>query len=373
MEQNKVEREKEYLYWLCQIPGIGAVSMARMWERFHSFERIYNIEGTQMTAMGILPKKAGEAFDRWKERLAEEKENYGRLKEKKIRFVSVLDEEYPKRLKDIYDFPMALYVKGKLPKDQMPSAAIIGARGCTSYGLQVARMLGKRLGEAGVQVISGMALGIDGAGHQGALDGEGSTFAVLGCGADICYPQRNWHLYCQIPDKGGIISEFPVGEQALPQHFPMRNRIISGLADVIVVVEAKERSGSLITADLGLEQGKEVFAVPGMITSRLSMGCNQLIRQGASIVTDPEDILEFLRISERQNLNQNLNLREKNENGLAKREKMVYSCLDFQPKFIDQIVLESGLPVEEALGLLLELEWKGFILQPAGHYYVKKL
>ena len=257
MEQNKVEREKEYLYWLCQIPGIGAVSMARMWERFHSFERIYNIEGTQMTAMGILPKKAGEAFDRWKERLAEEKENYGRLKEKKIRFVSVLDEEYPKRLKDIYDFPMALYVKGKLPKDQMPSAAIIGARGCTSYGLQVARMLGKRLGEAGVQVISGMALGIDGAGHQGALDGEGSTFAVLGCGADICYPQRNWHLYCQIPDKGGIVSEFPVGEQALPQHFPMRNRIISGLADVIVVVEAKERSGSLITADLGLEQGKD--------------------------------------------------------------------------------------------------------------------
>ncbi len=369
MEQNKIEREKEYLYWLCQIPGIGAVSMAKMWGMFHSFERIYNIEGTQLISMGILSQKAGKAFDGWKRKIEEEGTNYKRLKEKGIRFVSVLDEEYPKRLKDIYDFPMALYVKGRLPDDRIPSAAIIGARNCTSYGRQTAQILGRCLGEAGVQVISGMALGIDGAGHQGALDGKGSTFAVLGSGVDVCYPQRHWQLYCQIWEKGGILSEFPMGEPALPQHFPMRNRIISGLADVIVVVEARERSGSLITADLGLEQGKEIYAVPGMITSQLSLGCNQLIRQGAAIVTAPEDILEFFRINEKQKIK----LGEKNENGLAKKEKMLYSCLDFQPKFFDQIVLESGLPVEEVMSLLMELEWKGFILQPASHYYVRRL
>ena len=369
MEQKKIEKEKEYLYWLCQIPGIGAVSMARMWELLGSFERIYNIEGTRLVDMGILPRKAGGAFDRWKGKLGEERKRYGELKERGIRFVSVMDGEYPRRLRSIYDFPMALYVKGRLPEDTVPSAAIIGARNCTSYGRQVARMLGKRLGEAGIQIISGMALGIDGAGHQGALDGKGSTFAVLGSGVDVCYPRSHWPLYCQIPEKGGILSEFPVGEQALPQHFPMRNRIISGLSDAIVVVEARERSGSLITADLGLEQGKEIFAVPGMITGPLSLGCNQLIRQGASVVTAAEDILEFFRLNEKQNLK----LGENNENGLVKKEKMLYSCLDFQPKYFDQVVVESGLPVEEVMCLLTELEWKGLILQPDSHYYVKKM
>lgn len=368
-KQMNLEREKEYLYWLCQIPGIGAISMARLWEHFRSFERIYNIEGMQFVSMGILSSKAGAYFDSWKGKLEEEKRHYQQLQEKGIRFVSVLDQEYPKRLTYIYDFPMALYVKGKMPVDHIPSAAVIGARNCTSYGRQVAKILGKRLGESGIQIISGMALGIDGAGHEGALEGNGCTFAVLGSGVDVCYPQRHWPLYCRIPENGGILSEFPLKTEALPRHFPMRNRIISGLADIIIVVEAKEKSGSLITADLGLEQGKEIFAVPGMITSSLSLGCNQLIRQGASVVTAIEDILEFFQINQKQNRN----LDEKNENGLAKKEKMLYSCLDFHPKFLDQLVVESGLPVEEVMGILLELEWKGFLLQPASHYYVKKL
>ena len=141
------------------------------------------------------------------------------------------------------------------------------------------------------------------------------------------------------------------------------------VSNVSVVVEARERSGSLITADLGLEQGKEIFAVPGMITGPLSLGCNQLIRQGASVVTAAEDILEFFRLNEKQNLK----LGENNENGLVKKEKMLYSCLDFQPKYFDQVVVESGLPVEEVMCLLTELEWKGLILQPDSHYYVKKM
>ena len=256
-------------------------------------------------------------------------------------------------------------MKGELPKDEIPSVAVIGARGCTSYGMQVAGLLGRELGGAGIQIVSGLALGIDGAGHQGALDAGGKTFGILGSGVDVCYPKGHWRLYEQMQRQGGVISEFPLGMTPYASHFPMRNRLISGLSDVIIVVEAREKSGSLITVELGLEQGKEVYAVPGQITDALSSGCNQLIRQGAGILTSPEDILDYFQIGKK------LRLREKNENGLAKNEKMVYSCLDFHPKYIDRVVEESGLPLGEVMTLLLELEEKGVIQQPVNHYYVK--
>jgi len=366
---NEVERERQYLYWLCQVPVLGAVSIRRLWERFKSFERIYNIEGMEFVKERLLSESAAVCLDRCRADFFKYQEEYFRLKERGIRFLTALDEEYPARLKNIYDYPMGLYVKGRVPRDDIPSVAIIGARNCSSYGQQAAGMLGEELSREGIQIISGMALGIDGAGHQGALAAGGSTFAVLGSGVDVCYPKRHWTMYCQIPQNGGILSEFRLGEQARPQHFPMRNRIISGLSDAIVVVEARERSGSLITVELGLEQGKEIFAVPGMMTDELSKGCNQLIRQGASIVTSPQDILEYFQI----NSHKKLRLHEKNEFGLAKNEKMVYSCLDFQPKFFDQVVRESDLPVEEVMTLLMDLELRGMILQPANHYYVKKI
>ena len=278
-----------------------------------------------------------------------------------------MDEDYPNRLRELYDWPAGLYVKGELPRDEIPSVAVIGARDCTSYGMQVAGLLGRELGGAGIQIVSGLALGIDGAGHQGALDAGGKTFGILGSGVDVCYPKGHWRLYEQMQRQGGVISEFPLGMTPYASHFPMRNRLISGLSDVIIVVEAREKSGSLITVELGLEQGKEVYAVPGQITDALSSGCNQLIRQGAGILTSPEDILDYFQIGKK------LRLREKNENGLAKNEKMVYSCLDFHPKYIDRVVEESGLPLGEVMTLLLELETKGYIQQPVNHYYVKKL
>lgn len=368
-ESRKQEIEKEYLYWLCRIPGIGAVTIRRLWQQFQSFEQIYHTEGSWLAKQRFLTETAAGRLDAAKGNLPEALEEYRRLPEKGIRFVSILDGEYPGRLRNIYDFPMGLYVKGSFPKDDVPSAAIIGARGCSNYGIQVARMLAGELGRAGVQVVSGMALGIDGAGHQGVLEGEGSTFAVLGSGVDVCYPRQHWALYCQIPQRGGVISEFCLRQPARPQNFPMRNRIISGLSDVVVVVEARQKSGSLITVELGLEQGKEIFAVPGLITDELSKGCNQLIRQGAGIVTGPEDILEYFQM----NTSQTLKPYGKIENGLAKKEKMVYSCLDFTPQFFDRVVEKSGLPVDEVMTLLLELEWKGYIIQPVGHYYVKRL
>lgn len=369
LTEGEVEKEKQYLYWLCQIPVLGAISIRRLWERFQSFQSIYNIEGTQLLEERLLGRNAVSCFDQWKKNFAGSQEEYGRLHEKGIRFLTVLDKEYPTRLRHIYDYPMGLYVKGQVPRDDLPSVAIIGARNCSSYGIQAAHMLGEELSREGIQIVSGMALGIDGAGHQGVLAAGGSTFAVLGSGVDVCYPKRHWSMYSQMVQTGGVLSEFRLGEQARPQHFPMRNRIISGLSDAIVVVEARERSGSLITVELGLEQGKEIFAVPGMITDQLSRGCNQLIRQGANIVTASQDILDYFQI----NSHKKLRLHEKNEIGLAKKEKMVYSCLDFQPKFFDKVVEESGLPMGEVMTLLLDLELRGIVLQPANHYYVKKL
>ena len=367
VESERLAIEREYLYWLTKTPFLGAVKIRKMWERFQSFECIYNIEEKQLRQEESLREADLVRIQEHKKDLVRCQEEYHRLSEKGIHFVPFFDSDYPERLKKIYDWPVGLYVKGNLPDDDIPTAAVIGARDCTSYGMQVAGMLGRELGSAGIQIVSGLALGIDGAGHQGALDGDGKTFAILGSGVDVCYPKGHWRLYEQMQRQGGVISEFPLGTAPMASHFPMRNRLISGLADVIIVVEAREKSGSLITVEQGLEQGKESYAVPGQITDHLSMGCNQLIQQGAGILTSPDDIFDYFQIGKK------LRLREKNKNGLAKNEKMVYSCLDFHPKYIDQVVEESGLPLGEVMILLLELETKGYIQQPVNHYYVKKL
>ena len=213
-----------------------------------------------------------------------------------IYYISRDSERYPQRFRELPQMPEGIYVKGTLPDEKMPTAAIVGARMCSRYGRVTSFDFGKKLAENGVQVISGMALGIDGAAQEGALAGGGRTFAILGCGADICYPRSNYRLYDQIPDHGGIISEFEPGTKPLPYNFPIRNRLISALADVVIVVEARKKSGSLITVDYALEQGKSVYAVPGRVGDVLSDGCNNLIAQGAGIAWSVETILEELRM-----------------------------------------------------------------------------
>ena len=367
MEQ--LRREKEYLCWLSQVPYVGPVTVRRLWDRYHSFEKIYNMEGKELKIQGLINARIEAGFDGWKKELPKAREECRCLGEKGICYVTFLEDGFPKRLKSLYGAPVGLYVKGRLPTDSRPAAAIVGARGCSHYGRETARLLARSLAEEGVQIVSGLALGIDGAGHRGALEAGQDTYGVLGNGVDICYPQDHFSMYMDIPKKGGILSEYKPGEPPASRNFPMRNRIISGLSDVVIVVEARERSGSLITADCGLEQGREIFAVPGRMTDPLGRGCNELIRQGAGIVTSADDILEFFHIQK----GKKLRVHEKNENGLAKNEKMVYSCLDLQPKFIDRVVEESGLSLGECLTLLLELELKGRIIQTASHYYAKKL
>lgn len=362
------KREKEYLYWLSRFSGAGAVTIRRLYEQYKSFEVLYNIEGTELVNCGLLPARLAGAYDGWKARLSKCREEYAALAPA-IRFITPFETEYPARLKQIYDYPMGLYVKGELPPEHAPTVAVVGARGCSDYGRQMARHISGILALEGISIISGLALGTDGAAHQGALDKGCKTYGVLGCGINICYPSSHFRLYECMTKCGGVISEYGPGISPQARNFPMRNRIISGMSDVVLVVEAREKSGSLITAELGLEQGREIFALPGRICDDLSSGCNRLIQHGASILVTPYDIMEYLGLKREKRLK----IHKNNENLLAKPEKMVYSCLDLQAKHLEEIVQASGISVTDCMGILLELELKGFVRRTNGQYYGKKL
>ena len=290
---------------------------------------------------------------------------YYHLEEKGIRFLSWKSKDYPEKLRKIDDSPLGLFVKGRLPGAEK-SIAVVGSRIPTAYGQEMARVFSRELAKAGVSIISGLAAGIDVAAHRGALEGGGITYGILGNGPDIVYPRENYITYEKILESGGILSEYKPGEQPLPYRFPERNRIISGLADGVFVVEAKERSGSLITADCGLEQGKEIYALPGRAGDILSEGCNWLIRQGAKLVTEPAHILEDILPENEKNLKNTINL----DKLLDNKEKIVYDCLGLEPKYVEDIIRETNLSVSEGISILFRLELNGYIKQIVKDYYL---
>ena len=355
----------KYEYWFANLMKLSCKRKLEIRQVIKSAEELYYIEETALKLYVEDEKERALIMDSvrtWK--LDDE---YGKLEQKQVRFVTMLSEEYPKRLRNISSPPYALFVKGQLPKEDRRSVAIVGARECTPYGETMAREFGKVLGREGVQIISGMARGVDSAGQSGALEAGGTSFGVLGCGVDICYPREKIGLYMDLQERGGIISEFPLGTNPLPQYFPARNRIISGLADTILVMEAKEKSGSLITADMALEQGKDVYALPGPINSRLSMGCNRLIRQGAGILLSPEELLAELGICQDN---------EKENNGqikilLERTENIVYSCLGLQPKNLEYLFNVTKIPVSELLDALMRLQLRGVVKEVSKNYYVR--
>lgn len=355
-----------YEYWLAGIEGISNLKKRKLREVYGNGKAIYYIEETNLKKHTFLNEKDIERLKKAKKTVNLEMQ-WEKSVKKKIKFVPYFSDDYPKKMKVITDPPYALYVLGSLPDENVKSAAIVGARNCTSYGEQMALQYGKCLGHAGVQVISGMARGIDGAGQRGALNGDGTTFAVLGCGVDVCYPRENIGLYMDIQKKGGIISEFPPGTEPFARNFPMRNRIISGLAEWILVIEAKEKSGSLITADFALDQGKDVYALPGPVTSTLSQGCHRLIRQGAGILITPEELMDEWNLN-RMQIGQKNN---KNEKMLESPEYMVYSCVGLYPKSVGQLTEETKLRPEEVLKLLVSLELQGYIREISKNYYIK--
>ncbi|MGF0031962.1 DNA-processing protein DprA [Bariatricus sp. SGI.154] len=357
-----------YEYWLASIHRLSDEKKRRLREEYGDGKAVYYIEEMQLRFLDYLkPEDVDAILNKRKGGEMALKENWERLQEQKIRFIPYFTKDYPLRLKDILNPPYALYVKGRLPEEELPAVAIVGARKCTPYGEEMALEYGEYLALSGVQIISGMARGIDGAGQRGALNGGGATYGILGCGVDICYPKDHIGLYMDMQVKGGVISEQIPGQPPLPMYFPARNRIISGLADAVLIIEAKERSGSLITADMALEQGREVYALPGPVTSSLSKGCHRLIRQGAGILISPEDLLSELGMGDKK-FEQNS---DKNQKVLESPENMVYSCLDLFPKGISQLIDETGLSVQEILERLITLELKGYIREVSKNYYIK--
>ncbi len=288
-----------------------------------------------------------------------------------IRFIPYYMEEYPIRLKEHAGMPYALYVKGELPCEDMPTAAIVGARKCTPYGEKMAVAFAEALAISGVQVISGMARGIDGAAQRAAIQSGGSSFGVLGCGIDVCYPKDNKGLYMDLPSHGGILSEQPVGTPPLREYFPARNRIISGLSDIVLVIEAGERSGSLITADIALEQGKDIYALPGPVTSNLSRGCHELIRQGAGILISPEVLIEEIGLEFSLPAAENSRNHGKNEKKLERKEKLVYDAIGLFPKSLNMLLSEVGFQTTELMCILVSLEMKGMINEISKNYFVR--
>ena len=355
----------KYEYWFANVKGINSHRKLEIRKEFPNLEMLYNIEETALKKHNIQENEYKIILDSIRNWQLEKE--YQKLTQKGARCITMLDAKYPTRLKEITGAPYALYVKGRLPREDCPTVAIVGARECSPYGACMAREFAKTLATAGVQIISGMARGVDSAGQQGALEVGGKSFGVLGCGVDICYPRDKIHLYMELQEQGGVISEFPMGAAPLRQHFPARNRIISGLSDVVLVMEAKEKSGSLITVDMALEQGKEVYALPGPINSLLSQGCNELIGQGAGILLSPEKLLEELGI-----FNKNQLQKEKQKKLLLEtKENMVYSCLGFHPQNLETLFRMTRLPVTELLDVLVELEMRGLIREISKNYYVK--
>ena len=358
----------KYKYWLSNIFGLWNGKKIIFRKNDISAEELYYMEENSIRKICGLTEKDIDIILKSKMEWDID-EKWGQFSMSGYSFISVEDKAYPERLRKIIDLPYSLYYKGSLPDNRKTSVAIVGARGRSAYGESVAKDIGKRLAKSGINVISGMARGIDRDSHMGAIDGDGSTYAVLGCGVDKCYPRENKFLYDSLPEKGGIISEYPLNTEPLPLYFPQRNRIISGLSDAVVVVEARLKSGSLITADYALEQGKDVYVVPGRVCDPLSQGCNALIKQGANILNDLE---EFVKEVAGSNSNEYVQM-DFRKNLLEKEESLVYSLLDFRPIGIGTLMEKLPYQLSELLTILESLEGKGFIRETIPNYFVREL
>lgn len=356
-----------YPYWFANIAGIGNRTKYRLLTQAGSAAELYFMPEKQLRLLPDITDKNVDAIIN--ARKIDVEKSFDALYEKGITFLALEDTEYPDKLKNISDPPVGIYVKGKLPAKEQRTVAIVGARMCSEYGRMAAKKLGRVLSQKGICIVSGMAKGIDTAGHMGALEETGITCAILGCGVDVCYPASNRKLYEDILLNGCIVSEYPPRTQPLPALFPQRNRMISGMSDVVVIVEAKERSGSLITADLALEQGRDVYAVPGRICDALSAGCNNLIRQGAGVISNIEDFLKELDLCDdfeyRQESFQNLLL--------EKEESLVYSCVDLRPKNVEELLQQTDLTLPLLAQGLAGLVQKGFITETFKNYYIRRI
>ena len=352
----------KYYNWLIGIKGVGSVKRNALLKAFGSAKAIWNADRSELQSVkGIDDKDIINIVETRNEAMLDSQ--IGELSKLNVQFVCREDELYPNRLRNIYDYPIGLYYRGEMIDDGKPSIAIVGARDCSEYGRSLAFEIGKILGEAGIIVVSGMARGIDKYAHEGALAGGGTTYGVLAGGVDVCYPRENIDLYERIRRNGALISEFPIHTQPVAQLFPIRNRIISGLSDALIVVEARNRSGSLITADAALEQGRTVYVVPGRIGDPLSAGCLWLARQGAQIIERPEQILEDFGMDLEAIRTEKL---------LDDEERSVYECIMYTPIGINELCDNTEMMLTDIFRITMSLELKGMIRKTNNGDYVRK-
>jgi DNA processing protein len=382
-------REEE-LHWIALklVPGLGTRTAGKLLERFHTPQAIFRASRTELEGAGVNGAVAQSIASgcTFEDAVTQQE----KMTQAGAVLVTIGDPRYPAALREIFDPPTVLFVRGRIELLQTLMLAVVGTRRATPYGLAAAERLSADLSHAGLTIVSGMARGIDTAAHKGALAAGGGTVAVLGCGVDVVYPIENKKLAAELAVKGTIVSEFPMGSVAFPQNFPIRNRIISGMSLGVMVVEGAQYSGSAITAKLAMDQGREVFAVPGNITSKLSWGPNLLIKQGARLVQDWNDVVAELPPESRRHLIEQGRQRILEEGGAAgqpvqaslaggkdselgptARRALEILHVDASVHLDDMLEKMEDMSPSELIAALFELEMLGLVKQLPGKNFVK--
>ncbi|HEY55402.1 MAG TPA: DNA-protecting protein DprA [Dehalococcoidia bacterium] len=357
--------QKDIKYWVGfnLIPRIGRVKLSQLESYFKSLEQAWQATPAELKRAG-LDKGAVNAITQWRPEISLEAE-MEKLERQGVRVLSFRDADYPSRLKEIYDYPPILYVKGSLLPNDEWCLAVVGTRRSTVYGRQAAEEIVTDLARNKITIVSGLARGIDSIAHKSALEAGGRTIAVFGCGLDTVYPAEHASLARDIIANGALISEFPLGTEPRKENFPLRNRIMSGLSLGVLVVEAGETSGAMITARLALEQNREVFAVPGSILSATSRGTNHLIQEGAKLVSEYTDILEELNLTAVAH-----QIEIKEIIPASDTESLLLKQLGAEPTHIDEVCRSSGLPTSVVSSTLAMMELKGLVKQVGAMNYV---
>lgn len=351
--------------WLCSIPGIYHAHQEILLRVFGNPEAVRRSSEAELELLGKKGCKWIEKVKNFQKEYTADGIVNDRC-EKGIEFISCTHTDFPERMLQISNAPYGLFFRGMLPPDQTRTAAVIGARMCTREGKNLAEQMAKKIVQAGGAVISGAAYGIDGAAQWAAMEAGGKSYALLGCGVDVVYPASHRLLLERLGRNGGVISELPCGTPPLRSHFPLRNRLISGFSDIVAVVEAKKKSGSLITADFAAEQGKPVMAVPGRPGDELSEGCNELIGQGAGLILSAESFAKTVFPDYKKDEEEN------SENlTLASSEKLVYSSFGLHPKSLWELQADTDLSLGELSEVLWTLMQKKVVRETEWNYFIK--
>ena len=380
-----MDKDRLYRLQLANLTDVMPQAVRSLRGEYGSAERICTLDPIEIEGIPYL-KEEEKAELRAAQKRGLPVEMAGYMEKHAIKTVCVDEEGYPEKIRCLEDAPYALFVRGELPDPDKKYVSVIGARKCSDYGRRTAEYFGRELAKAGVSVISGMARGIDGMAQEACIDAGEKSYALLGSGVDVIYPPSNKGLYNKLIENGGVISEYPPGRESLPFHFPMRNRLISALCDILLVVEAREKSGTFITVNYALEQGKDVYAVPGRIEDELSRGCNRLITQGAGVAYCVEEVL--LALADSENRHREIRITEKTHKDGMRTEaapavdprwdgemrNFVRKSLLDMPMTAQELYGRLGKPgvkIQELLSELMQLEIEGLVLCRGGRYEMK--